>query len=185
MDKKIKILGIVGSIHYGSFNRILMETAKNICPTDKAEIEIIDIKEFGIFDRGNEEPKNVTEMKNKIRAVDAVLIATPEYNYSIPGVLKNFIDWMSYPSDGNCFWGKPIAIMSGSTGIFGGVRAQLNLRQIFITLNGLVLQKPEVMVPSISEKVLENKLVDQETIDKIKKLVEALIDWTQKIGIKQ
>lgn len=185
MDKKIKIIGITGSIHSTSFNKILMETAKEICPIDKAEIETIDIKEFGIFDRGIEEPKNVTETKNKIKMADAVLIATPEYNYSIPGVLKNFIDWMSYPSEGNCFWGKPIAIMSGSTGIFGGVRAQLNLRQIFITLNGLVLQKPEVMVPSISEKVMENKLTDQETNDKIQKLLEALIDWTQKIGTKQ
>lgn len=183
MNKKIKILGIAGSIHLDSFNKILIETAKNLCPQDEAEIEILDIKNIPMFDRGKEDPEIVTDAKNKIKSADAILIATPEYNNSIPGVLKNFIDWISYPNDENPFDNKPMAIMSASTGIFGGARAQNHLKQILSYLNALIINKPEVYIPTINDKVTDNKITDPHTMEKVEELLKSLIEWTRKISL--
>ncbi len=177
MPKKIKIVGIVGSLRHDSFNMALMKYAQTVMPKD-IEFELLDISKIPLFNQDLETnvPESVKYLKEKIKSSDAVLIATPEYNYSIPGVLKNAIDWASRPYGDNSFEGKHAAIMSCSGGYIGGARAQYHLRQVFVFLNVHPLNKPEVMVPLITGKVDENYvLTDKPTQEKIKELVEALI----------
>jgi chromate reductase len=122
----------------------------------------------------------VKEFKIRIRAADAILIVTPEYNYSIPGVLKNAIDCASRPYGDNAFEGKPVAVMGASIGMLGTARAQYHLRQSFVFLNMYPLNRPEVMVPFASEKIdKDGNVTDQKTKDKIKELVESLVSWTR------
>lgn len=110
------------------------------------------------------------------------MIATPEYNYSIPGVLKNAIDWASRPYRDNSFEGKPVALMSASTGILGGARAQYRLRQTFVFLNIYPINRPEVIVTFAPQKIDENcKVTDETTRKFIRELLENLIAWTRKL----
>jgi len=119
---------------------------------------------------------------NKIRSADALVIATPEYNYSIPGVLKNAIDWASRPPQENAFAGKPLAILSASTGLLGGVRSQYHLRQCCVFLDMFPVNKPEVMVSRAQEKFdATGNLTDEKAKELIQKLMHALVDWTKRI----
>ncbi|MDP2932019.1 MAG: NAD(P)H-dependent oxidoreductase, partial [Chloroflexota bacterium] len=128
-------------------------------------------------------PEKVKEFKAQIRSADAILMATPEHNYSIPGVLKNAIDWASRPYGDNSFEGKPVAVMSASTGMLGGARAQYHLRQVFVFLNMHPLNRPEVFVTFANQKFDEKgKLTDEKTKEFIKQLLEALVAWTRKLG---
>ena len=181
-NEKIRIVGLVGSLRAESFNKVLMEEAIRICPAE-AEIEIASI-DLPLFnqDKEAEMPAVVSELKKKIQAADAVLIAVPEYNYSVSGVLKNAIDWASRPYGHNSFEEKPIGIMSASIGMLGGSRAQYHLRQSFVFLNAHVLNKPEVMVPFAQEKIENGKLHDEKTTEKIGELLEALIALTKKFN---
>jgi chromate reductase len=133
MAKKTKILGFVGSLREGSYNKALMRAADELLP-ENVELEVFDLVGFPLFNQDFEKqpPQAVREFKEEIRKADAILIATPEYNYSIPGVLKNAIDWASRPHGDNAFESKPVAIMSASIGKLGGARAQYHLRKSFI-----------------------------------------------------
>ena len=127
-------------------------------------------------------PGKVKEFKAKVRSADAILVATPENNYSVPGVLKNAIDWASRPNGDNSFDGKPVAVMSASTGMFGGARAQYHLRQVFVSLNMHPINKPEVIVSFAGRKFDENgQLNDDKTRAKIRELLENLVAWTRKL----
>ncbi len=127
-------------------------------------------------------PQKVVEFKEKIRLADALLIASPEYNYSIPGVLKNAIDWASRPAKGNPLEGKPVAIMSASTGRFGGARAQYHLRQSFVFLDMHPVNRPEVMLSDAAHNVdLEGRVTNEVTRELIGQLLEALAAWTIKL----
>jgi chromate reductase len=122
----------------------------------------------------------VKEFKSKIRDSDGILIATPEYNYSVPGVLKNAIDWASRPYGDNAFDGKPVAIMSASIGKFGGARAQYHLRQMFVFLNMHPVNGPEVMVTLAQDKFdADGKLVDEDTKKYVSQLLQNLAKWTE------
>jgi chromate reductase len=183
MAKKISILGFAGSLRKGSFNRSLLRTAKEVVPQE-AELESFDLEGIPPFnqDLENQPPQKVKEFKAKIRAADAILIVTPEYNYSIPGVLKNAIDWASRPYGDNALEGKPVALMGASIGMLGTARAQYHLRQSFVWLNMYPLNQPEVMVPFAQEKFDANgTLTDQKTKEKVKELLESLIRWTKKM----
>jgi chromate reductase len=183
MEKKIKILGFAGSLRKDSYNRSLLRAALEVVPKD-AELEIFDLEGIPPFnqDLENQPPQKVKEFKLKIRAADAILVATPEYNYSIPGVLKNAIDSASRPYGDNAFEGKPVAMMGASIGMLGTARAQYHLRQSFVFLNMFPLNQPEVMVPFAQEKIDQTgKVTDQKTKEKIKELVERLVVWTRKL----
>jgi chromate reductase len=183
MMPKVSILGFAGSLRKGSYNKALLRAALEMIPGD-AELEIFDIEGIPPFsqDLENQPPEKVKEFKAKIRAADAILIATPEYNYSIPGVLKNAIDHASRPYGDNVFDGKPVAIMGASIGILGTARAQYHLRQSLVFLNMYPLNQPEVMVPLAQEKIDQNgRVTDQKTREKIKELLEALVIWTRKL----
>lgn len=175
---KISILGFAGSLRKGSFNKALLRAAAELLP-ENAELEIFDLEGIPLFNQDNENnyPQKLLDFKAKIKAADAILIATPEYNYSIPGVLKNAIDCASRPYGDNAFKGKPVAIMGASIGMLGTARAQYHLRQSFVFLDVYTVNNPEVMVPFAADKVdAEGRLTDQKTKGLIEDLLRSLVD---------
>jgi chromate reductase, NAD(P)H dehydrogenase (quinone) len=183
METKLKILGFAGSLRAGSYNKALLHAATELLPND-ATLEIFDLNGIPPFNQDLETdmPAKVKEFKSKIREADAILIATPEYNYSIPGVLKNAIDFASRPYGDNPFNDKPVAIMSASIGMLGGARAQYHLRQTFIFLNMHPTNGPEVLVNFAQNKFDSNgKLTDDDTRRFLKQLLENLVNWTKRL----
>jgi len=183
MEKKVHILGFAGSLRKASYNKALLAAAFEMVPDD-AVLEIFDLEGIPPFnqDLELEPPEKVREFKARIRAADAILIATPEYNYSIPGVLKNAIDWASRPYGDSAFDGKPVGVMGASVGMLGTARAQYDLRRSFVFLNMLALNQPEVMVPFAQDKVDGNgRLTDEKTRKKIRELLESLVAWTRRM----
>jgi chromate reductase, NAD(P)H dehydrogenase (quinone) len=185
MDKKVHILGFAGSLRKQSYNRSLLSAATEMVPGD-ATLEVFDLEGIPPFNQDLEQqpPEKVSEFKAKIRAADAILIVTPEYNYSIPGVLKNAIDWASRPHGDNAFDGKPVAVMGASIGMLGTARAQYDLRRSFVFLNMFPLNQPEVMVPFAQDKVDSNgRVTDEKTRKKIRDLLESLVAWTKRMEL--
>lgn len=184
MADKIKVLGIAGSLRAGSYNMAALKAVQKMAP-EGMEIEIYErLGEIPPFNQDEENNPNeaVKELKEKIRTADAIFFATPEYNYSIPGVLKNAIDWASRPYGQNAWEGKPVAIMGASIGALGTSRAQYHLRQSFVFLDMHPLNRPEVMIMNAQEKFDEaGNIKDAHTEEKIKELLDALILWVLKI----
>lgn len=181
MSSPISILGFAGSLRKHSYNKSLLRAAMELLPKD-AKLEIFDLEGIPQFNQDLETrmPEKVKEFKAKIRVTDAILIVTPEYNYSIPGVLKNAIDWASRPYGDNSFEDKPVAIMGASPGRIGTARAQYHLRQVCVSLNMHPINRPEVFVTFAHEKIDDNgKLKDEATRKIIRELLENLIAWTR------
>jgi chromate reductase, NAD(P)H dehydrogenase (quinone) len=169
----IKVLGIAGSLRKASFNQAALRAAQGLMPAG-ATLEIAEIDGLPGFNQDDEKtpPAKVAELKAKIRAADAVLIVTPEYNYSVPGVLKNAIDWCSRPYGDSAWKGKPVAIMGASVGVLGTARAQYHLRQCFVFLDMPAVNQPEVMIASAADKFdKDGNLTDA----KAKELIGALL----------
>jgi len=186
LEKQFKILAFAGSLRKGSYNKALVRAAVEIAPQN-VKMEVFDIEGIPPFnqDLENTPSEKVKEFKEKIRNADALLIATPEYNYSVPGVLKNALDWASRPYQQNVLTGKPVALMSASTGRFGGVRAQCHLRQSFVRLNAYTFNQPEVMLSSAAENVDANgRLTNEDTRTLIKQLIEALVALINTLNCK-
>ena len=185
MGKVFKILGFAGSLRKDSYNKSLLRAALELVP-EGVELEIFDLEGIPPFnqDLENQPVEKVKEFKAKLRAADAILIATPEYNYSIPGVLKNAIDCASRPYGDNAFSHKPVAIMGASMGMIGTARAQYHLRQCFVFLDCFALNQPEVMVSSAQDKIdKDGKVADQKTRELIRKLLENLVAWTGRLTL--
>src|SRR5919202_4620929 len=177
---KLKILGFAGSLRVGSYNKALLRAAANLLP-ENATLEIFDLEGIPPFNQDLEKdlPRKVIEFKSKIRNADALLIAPPEYNYSVPGVLKNAIDFASRPYGDNPFDEKPVATMSASIGMLGAARAQYHLRQVFVFLNMYPVNRPEVIVTFAPNKFDANgNLLDNDTSKFLKQLLENLAYWT-------
>jgi chromate reductase len=146
-----------------------------------ALIEAHGITGFNQDDEQNP-PAKVAELKKRVRDADALLFVTPEYNYSVPGVLKNAIDWASRPYGDSAWDGKPAAIMGASIGTIATARAQYHLRQIFVFLNIFALNQPEVMIGNAAERFDANgNLTDDATKDYIRELLQNLVEWTRRI----
>ena len=180
---KLRILGIAGSLRAGSYNMGALNAAVELCPDD-AEIEIYSIDGFPGFsqDLEAEPPAKVAEFKQAIRAADAILISSPEYNYSIPGVLKIAIDWASRPYGDSAWEGKSAAIMGCSPGAIGTARMQYHLRQVMVFLNMHPLNKPEVMIGHCADKFDANgRLTDEKTREYIGKMLKTLVEWTRRL----
>ena len=183
MSASISILGIAGSLRKASYNRGALRAAQEVTPPD-ARIEIFELDGIPVFNQDEDKRpvERVIQFKKQIRAADAILICTPEYNASIPGVLKNAIDWASRPYSDSAWNGKPVAIMGASPGRLGTVRSQYHLRQCFVFLNMYPLNAPEMMIANADELFDEQgNLTDQDTRNRIKKLVEALVKWTRQL----
>jgi chromate reductase len=184
MSNLVRILGIAGSLHRQSYNRALLRAATQIAP-EGASIDIFEIDGIPPFSEDDEQdpPEKIIELKRRLREADAVLFVTPEYNYSIPGVLKNAIDWASRPYGDSAWSGKPAAVMGASTGRIGTARAQYHLRQVMVFLNMFPLNQPEVMVGADDERFdTVGNLTDEETREYVRLLVQSLVDWTRRIG---
>ena len=172
------ILGISGSLRQGSLNTAALRACASLLPEGVA-LSLADLSEVPLYNediRAQGLPSSVQQLREQIKAADAILIATPEYNYSFPGVLKNAIDWASRPPD-QPFDGKPIALMGATPGGLGTSRAQYHLRQVFIYLNGHVLNRPEVMISAAPTKFdNDGKLTDESTAENLRKLLAVLCD---------
>ncbi|MGZ8898679.1 MAG: NADPH-dependent FMN reductase [Limisphaerales bacterium] len=177
----VKILGIAGSLRKGSYNRALIRTAGQLLPTGTT-METFDLLGIPPFNEDDEEnvPQKVQDFKAAIRRADAILISTPEYNYSFSGVLKNAIDWASRPYGDSAWIGKPAAIIGASAGRMGTARAQYHLRQVFVYLQMEAINYPEVMVSNASDNFdQDGKLTHKSSRDSLKELIEALVARTR------
>jgi chromate reductase, NAD(P)H dehydrogenase (quinone) len=180
----VKVLGICGSLRKGSYNAAALRAAQELAP-DGMTVESFDIAPIPVYNedvRAEGLPAAVEQFRGRIRAADALLFVTPEYNYSVPGVLKNAIDWASRPPE-QPFAGKPVAIMGTSPGALGTARAQYHLRQILVFLDMHPINKPEVMIGAASSKFdAAGQLTDEPTRDFIRQLLTALGGWTRRVA---
>lgn len=183
MSKAVRILGISGSLRKASYNTAALRAAQQLLPPDTT-LDIFDIASIPMYNDDVREqgwPAPVQALREAIANADAILLSSPEYNYSIPGVLKNAIDWASRPPS-QPFDGKPIAIMGATPGAIGTARMQYHLRQVFVFLNGMVLNKPEVMIGAANAKFdADGNLTDQATREHLQKMLAALVDWTRRL----
>ena len=175
----MNVTAISGSLRQGSFNTALVKAAQELAPSGmsitRADIGDIPIYNGDVQDQGF--PVSVSSLAENIRSADGVLISTPEYNYSIPGVLKNAIDWLSR-IDNQPFSGKPVALMGASMGGQGTSRAQYHLRQVFVFLDGRIMNRPEVFVGAAHTKFDDyGKLADEDTRKFVAGYLEAVLDW--------
>jgi chromate reductase, NAD(P)H dehydrogenase (quinone) len=181
MNTPMTILGIPGSLRKGSFNRAALRAAQQLVP-EGVRLETFDLDGIPPFNEDEEAhpPERVVQFKQRIRAADAILIVTPEYNYSIPGVLKNAIDWASRPYGDSAWEEKAVAVMGASIGGQGTSRAQYHLRQAFVFLNMYPLNRPEVMITNAGQRFDESgNLKDEETKKQIRQLLVALVAWAK------
>lgn len=172
----LRFAGLSGSLRKGSYNTALLRAAQSLVP----EEVIVDIVEIGHLPHFNadiddaEQLKRVHDFREFIRNADAVVIASPEYNYSIPGVLKNAIDWASRGKD-SPLQNKPVAIMGASPGMLGTARMQMHLRQVFLFNNMIPVNKPEVLVNQAQLKFsADGMLTDEKTITAVRQQMNAL-----------
>jgi chromate reductase len=179
----LKILGVSGSLRKGSYNTAALRAAQELAP-EAVEIEIASIAGLPFYDSDVQAqgfPPEVEALAEKVRSADALLIATPEYNYSTSGVLKNAIDWLSRLPN-QPFAGKPFALMSASMSLHGGVRAQYHLRQIFVFLDAFPINKPEVFIAQAHTRFDEDgRLTDEPTRQFVSQLVSSLAAWTRRL----
>ena len=179
----MNVIGISGSLRKGSFNTAALRAAQGLAP-EGMTIERAEIGDLPLYNddvRAAGFPPPAERLRAQIAAADAILLVTPEYNYSISGVLKNAIDWASRPPN-QPFEAKPAAIMGASPGLFGSARAQYHLRQMLIFLNAMPVNRPEVMIGQAQNKFdADGNLTDEPTREFIRKLLVALRDWTERL----
>jgi chromate reductase len=186
MKAPIRILGIAGSLRRGSYNRAALRAATEIAPKG-ATVETFELDGIPPFNQDEEQnpPAKVADLKRRIREANAILFVTPEYNWSVSGVLKNAIDWASRPHGDSAWNGKPAAIMGASTGAIGTARAQNHLRQILVYLNMFPINQPEVLISHAMDRFdQEGNLTDVPTREHIIGLLQNLVDWARRIGPK-
>jgi chromate reductase len=180
----LEVVGIAGSLRRASYNRGLIRAAIDLVPAGM-RLTTHDLGELPLFDADVEalgDPDPVRRLMEAIGAADALLIATPEYNRCVPGVLKNAIDWASRPPRQSVLTNKPVAIMGASTGGGGTARAQAHLRDGLGYTNGLVLPQPEVLVPFAASRFDEaGNLHDDQTKDAIRGLLVAFAEWVRQL----
>lgn len=179
------VCGVAGSLRQGSFNRALLRTAVELAPegmTIKTH-DIADIPPYNGDHEGDLTPAPVRAFKDAIREAQGLLIATPEYNYGVPGVLKNALDWASRPPNDTPLRHKPTAIMGASMGMAGTARAQLQLRQLFVFTQTPVVLAGEVLVARAQDKFdPSGRLHDEKTREVVKLLLAAFGEWAERFG---
>jgi len=182
MAGNVRVFAFCGSLRKGSFNRMTLRAAEELAP-EGMSFESCDIGEMPLYNEDVRQlgfPPPVEAMRERIRSADAVLFVTPEYNYSVPGVLKNAIDWASRPPD-QPFAGKPCAIMGASPGMLGTARAQYHLRQSCVYLNMFPVNQPEVLIAAANTKFdAGGRLVDEPARQFKAQLLKALADWSHR-----
>ncbi len=157
----MRVLGISGSLRRDSHNTELLRAAASLLPSGVEFVLYARLKEIPAYDQDDEHdpPAAVVDLREQIAAADAVLFATPEYNRSIPGGLKNALDWVSRPHATNTLRNKPVAVIGASTGMFGAVWAQAELRKVLATIGARVIDR-EVPVPTADEIVRDRRKLE-------------------------
>jgi chromate reductase len=180
----MNVLGISGSLRQGSYNTMALRAAQKLAP-EGMRIEIADISAIPLYNedvRTAGYPDVVVALKERVRAADAILLVSPEYNFSVPGVLKNTLDWLSRPP-APPFDGKPVAIMGASTGMVGTARGQYHLRQVLLFMNTFTVNKPEVFISQAATKFsADGELTDAPTAQVIGELLASLQKLKQRLG---
>lgn len=178
-----EILAFAGSLRRDSYNRALLRAAQELAPGDMA-ISIFDLIDVPLYNGDVEaqgDPEGVARFKHAIRTADGVLIATPEYNHGVPGVMKNAIDWASRPPQNAALAEKPVAIFGASPGITGTARGQSQLRQAFEFTNSICMPQPEVLVFRANEKFdAQGRLTDERTRQGVSRFLAAFGDWIRR-----
>ena len=182
--RPLRVLAFAGSLRAASYNKMLLRAAVELAPAGM-EIEIHDIGEIPLFNEDVEAagtPLAVEAFREAIRRADALLIATPEYNHGVPGVLKNAVDWASRPPRRSVLACKPAAVFGASPGATGTARAQTQLRASFVFTDTPTLPQPEVLVFRAHEKFdADGRLTDEPTRAFVGRLLVALADWTTRL----
>ncbi|MCB0037291.1 MAG: NAD(P)H-dependent oxidoreductase [Anaerolineales bacterium] len=181
MSEKVKIVALGGSLRRDSITKVLLETARDVA-AEKMEIMIFPLHEIPIYNNDVEVeegfPPPVAAMREALAAADGVIFATPEYNGSLTGVLKNAIDWASRQG---LLRHKPVATMGGSPGALGATKAQEHLRQICLHLGMYVLSRPTIAVPKLPDKIEEGVIVDEATREFVKQQMDTFYDWVVRL----
>jgi chromate reductase, NAD(P)H dehydrogenase (quinone) len=182
----IRVVAIAGSLREASYNRGLLRAAQDVAPRGLT-ITIRDLAPIPLYNADVEaqgDPQPVAELKSAVREADALLIAVPEYNYGVSGVLKNTIDWLSRPPESSVLHSKPAALMGASPAMTGTARAQLQLRQAFVyTQTPVMPPPPEILVAHAQERFdARGELTDEDTRAHLRKLLDALMAWTQLVA---
>ncbi len=179
----LRVLGFAGSLRRASYNRALLRAAVELAPPELA-IEVFDLDGIPAYNEDVEKaalPEPVARFKQAIARADALLVATPEYNYGVPGLLKNAVDWASRPPRGSPLGGKPVGIVGASPGNAGTARAQLQLRQAFVFTDSPVMPQPEVLVFRAHEKFdAEGRIADEKTREHLGRFLLALAVWARR-----
>jgi chromate reductase len=182
----MRVLGIAGSLRRGSYNRSLLEAARQLAP-DSMTIERFDLDAIPLYnadlDADGVRPAEVERLKKAVADADAVLIVSPEYNHSVPGVLQNAIDWASRPGMKSPLAGKPAGIMGASGGAIGSARGQQQLKLVLLSTLSLVLPHPGVVVGLAKEKFdASGSLTDQPTRQFVATYLKDLEAWTRRVA---
>lgn len=179
----MQILTLCGSLRKASLNRHLLNAAQKVAPASMVFVDA-DISKIPAFNQDVEsagEPASVVQFRAALSGVDGILIASPEYNYSVPGFLKNAIDWISRPPSTSPLRGKPVGIMGASMGVGGTIRMQSHIRQTFQFLNMPAMMQPEVAVPTAHTKFdADGKLTDEMTLKFVTAYMAAFEAWVEK-----
>jgi chromate reductase len=182
-ERPVHVLGISGSLRKNSYNTMALRAAQKLAPAGITVEDhyLHDIPLYNDDVRATGYPAPIQRLRERMAAADALLFVTPEYNFSVPGVLKNAIDWASRPPD-QPFNEKPVAIMGASPGVTGTSRAQYHLRQMFVFLNAFPVNKPEVFIGGAAQKFdAEGNLTDEATQGFVRQLLESLAAWTRRL----
>ena len=180
MSEKKHFVTLVGSLRKGSFNAAVAHTLPELAPKGVTISHLGSVGDFPLYNADVQAegfPAPVLSMAEEIAKADGVIIVTPEYNYSVPGVLKNALDWLSRVSPAP-FAGKPVLIQSASPGNIGGARAQYHLRQILVFFDARVMNKPEAMIGQVTDKVKDGVLTDEATRTFLSKQLQAFTDFS-------
>lgn len=176
----VSLLGICGSTRKASLNNALLRTVGEVLPAD-ATLEIFDgLDQLPIFNSDIPEPPGVLALKGKIASADGVIFATPEYNYSIPGGLKNALDWVSRPPTSSPMRGKPVGLIGAASGMSGTIRAQTHMRQMLVFSDSPTMNQPEVLIPRAHERFADGKLTDESTRQLLARFATAFVAFVHR-----
>jgi chromate reductase len=178
--KALSLLGICGSTRKASLNAALLRTVGEVLPEEATMKFYEGLDQLPIFNSDLAEPATVLALKAAIASADGVIFAVPEYNYSIPGGLKNALDWVSRPPATSPMRGKPIGLVGAATGMSGTIRAQTHMRQMLVYSDSPCMNQPEVLIPRAQDRFIDGKLVDESTRELLARFASAFVTWVRR-----
>ena len=181
MMPAISLLGLSGSLRAQSYSTGILRTLQERTPK-RIELRIHDLADVPLYNQdrdGTDAPAEVTALRNAIAAADGLEIVTPEFNYGIPGVLKNALDWASRPYGAAALRGKPVATMSASPAFTGGVRAQSQLHETLLATQSLIVSRPQTVIAQVHEKFEGGRLADPASLEFAWQAVADLLNLVQ------